>query len=106
MTRSICVFSAVMRSNLAVLKAIASFYGLGDAPVGFSSCRTYVAGSLCIMGMSLFSAVHGPDAIAKQHVRLAHLPIRTDVQLLGSPAVFHPPEDLGFPDRREPGGTR
>lgn len=122
MTRPICVLSAGIRSNFGVLKAIASFYGSAQPAGGSSSCRTYVAGSLCIMGLSLFSAVHVPDAIAHQHFHSAPYPTDDYVHSYASPSaqnggqqdnslwtehsVFHPSDDLGLPNRREPGGTR
>ena len=122
MTRSICVLTAGIRSNLAFLKAIASFYSSEQPSGGSSSCRLYVAGSLCIMGLSLFSAVHVPDAIAHPHFRPAQYSTddyrqsyasasvqgdgQRDTSLWTQHSAFHPPDDLGLPNRREPGGTR
>ena len=106
MTRPICVFSAAIRSNLEIVKAIASFHDFRHPPVASSSYRTYVVGTVCILGMSLFSAVHLPDALAGQPSQLAPAPVDGSVQLLASHSSFNPPDDIGLPERREAGGTR
>lgn len=106
MTRQRFIFSECIQFPVAALMAIATVPSV--APRCWMPSGLAAIASACIVGSSILpTIIPAPDCITKMTCRMAYANSEVgSAPWKEPPSVFRPADDLGLPNRREPGGTR